>query len=136
MKKPSESNILKAICEEAEVHRRVKEIHMTQLSATFGSRFEKAWESLTKERVKKYVFQPSGRIVWIVVGKKQEYLVMPATDFCSCNDFYFRVMEREVHLCYHLIAQKLAEALKKYDLVQERDELLYSLMEEWKKVTP
>lgn len=136
MKKPSEFNILKAVCEEAEANGRVKEIHMTQLSAAFGSRFEKAWESLKEERVKKYVFEPSGKIVWIVVGKKREYLVMPVADFCSCNDFYFRVMDREVHLCYHLIAQKLAEALKGYDLVEERDELFHSLMEEWKKVTP
>ena len=86
-------------------------------------------------QIKKYIFKPSGRIAWIVIGKEREYLVMPAADFCTCDDFYFRVMDREVHLCYHLIAQKLAEALMWYDLINERDELYTSLMEEWRKVT-
>jgi len=45
-------------------------------------------------------------------------------------------MDKEVHLCYHLIAQKMAEALARYDHVEENDDLYDSLMEEWKKVTP
>ncbi len=60
---------------------------------------------------------------------------MPAAEFCSCDDFYFRVMDGEVHLCYHLIAQKIAAALKQYDEIEENDELYNSLTAEWKKVT-
>jgi predicted nucleic acid-binding Zn finger protein len=45
------------------------------------------------------------------------------------------VMDKQVHLCYHLIAQKLAEALGGYDLVEEEDDLYDSLMEEWRTVT-
>jgi predicted nucleic acid-binding Zn finger protein len=73
--------------------------------------------------------------MWIVVGKSRDYLLLPAADFCSCNDFYFRVMDREVHLCYHLITQKLAEALGWYDTVEEEDKLYDPLMKEWKIVT-
>lgn len=135
MKKP-EIDTLKKICRESKAGGRVTGVHLTQLSAAFGSRFVKAWEAINERRIKKYVFDPSDRIIWIVVGKGREYLIMPAADFCSCNDFYFRVMDREVHLCYHLIAQKLAEALKWYDLIEERDELYNSLLEEWRKVTP
>lgn len=36
----------------------------------------------------------------------------------------------------HLIAQKLAEALDWYDLIEEEDGLYDSLMGEWKRVTP
>jgi len=136
MKKPSEIDILKSICKEAKAEGRVTGPHLAQLSEAFGPRFTKAWETLKDDRVKKYVFKPSGRIVWIVVGKERDYLVMPAADFCTCDDFYFRVMDREVHLCYHLIAQKLAEALDWYDLIEEEDELYDSLMAEWKRVTP
>jgi len=136
MKKPSEIDILKSICKEAKAEGRVTGPHLAQLSEAFSSRFTKAWETLKDDRVKKYVFKPSGRIVWIVVGKERDYLVMPAADFCTCDDFYFRVMDREVHLCYHLIAQKLAEALDWYDLIEEEDELYDSLMAEWKRVTP
>jgi predicted nucleic acid-binding Zn finger protein len=135
MKKTTEIKLLEEICKEARAKGRVTGTHLTQLSIAFGSRFTKAWEALKEERVKKYVFKPSGKVVWIVVGREREYLVMPAADFCSCDDFYFRVMDKEVHLCYHLIAQKMAEALAWYDEVEENDDLYDSLMEEWKKVT-
>lgn len=135
MKKTPEIDTLKKICKEAKSGGLVTGVHLTQLSVAFGSRFTKAWKAINEGRIKKYIFKPSGRIAWIVIGKEREYLVMPAADFCSCADFYFRVMDREVHLCYHLIAQKLAEALMWYDLINERDELYTSLMEEWRKVT-
>jgi len=135
MKKTTEINLLEEVCKEAGAKGRVTGAHLTQLSMAFGSRFTKAWEALKEERVKKYIFKPSGKVVWIVVGRERDYLVMPAADFCSCDDFYFRVMDREVHLCYHLIAQKMAEALAWYDKVEENDDLYDSLMEEWKKVT-
>lgn len=135
MKKTPEIDTLKKICKEAKSGGLITGVHLTQLSVAFGSRFTKAWKAINEGRIKKYIFKPSGRIVWIVIGKEREYLVMPAADFCTCDDFYFRVMDREVHLCYHLIAQKLAEALMWYDLINERDELYTSLMEEWRKVT-
>jgi len=135
MKKPSEIDVLRNVCEEAKADGLVTGAHFAQLSEAFGSRFVKAWETLKDGRVKKYVFKPSGRIVWIVVGKERDYLVMPAAEFCTCDDFYFRVMDREAHLCYHLIAQKLAEALNWYDLIEGEDELYESLMKEWKRVT-
>jgi predicted nucleic acid-binding Zn finger protein len=136
MKKPSEIDMLRKVCEEAKAGGKITGAHFSELSEAFGSRFVKAWETLKDGRVKKYVFKPSGRIVWIVVGKRHDYLVMPAAEFCTCDDFYFRVMDREAHLCYHLIAQKLAEALNWYDLVEGEDELYESLMKEWKRVTP
>ena len=136
MPKPSEIDMLISICKKAEAEGRITGAHLTQLSIAFGPRFTKAWEALKEKRVKKYVFKPSGRIVWIVVGRERDYLIMPLAEFCSCDDFYFRVMDGEVHLCYHLIAQKIAAALKWYDKLEENDELYDSLTEEWKKVTP
>jgi hypothetical protein len=44
-------------------------------------------------------------------------------------------MDREASICYHLIAQKLADNLEEYDLIEEEDRLYDCLMEEWKKVT-
>jgi predicted nucleic acid-binding Zn finger protein len=136
MKIPKEIKVLEKVCKEAKTKEEVTGNHLTQLSEALGSRFTKAWETLKEERVKKYVFSPSGRIVWIVVGREREYQIMPAAGFCSCDDFYFRVMDREAHICYHLIAQKIADALGWYDKVEEEDRLYDCLMEEWKKVTP
>jgi len=58
---------------------------------------------------------------------------MPEAEFCTCDDFYFRVLDKKVHLCYHLIAQKIARALGWYETIEEHDELHDSLMGEWKK---
>ena len=136
MPKPSEVDMLTIICKKAETEGRITGENLTQLSMAFGSRFAKAWEALKEKRVKKYIFKPSGRIVWIVVGRERDYLIMPDAEFCSCDDFYFRAMDKKIHLCYHLIAQKLAEALETYDLLEENDHLYKSLIKEWKKVTP
>jgi len=132
MKTLSETQLLQEICKEIKAKDAVTQVQLTRLSMAFGSRFSRAWEALKDGRVKKYRFEPSGRTVWIVVGKGRDYLVMPAADFCSCDDFYFRVMDKEVHLCYHLIAQKMAEALSQYDVFNEEDELYDRLMDEWK----
>jgi predicted nucleic acid-binding Zn finger protein len=135
MRIPNEIRVLEQVCEEAKTKGKITDSHIAQLSEALGSRFTKAWETINEKRVKKYVFSPSGRIVWIVVGREREYQIMPAAGFCSCDDFYFRVMDREAHICYHLVAQKIAEALELYDNIEEEDRLYDCLMEEWKKVT-
>lgn len=135
MRTPKEIKLLEKVCEETKTTGKLTDNHISQLSDALGSRFTKAWEAVQEERVKKYVFSPSGRIVWIVVGREREYQIMPAAVFCSCDDFYFRVMDREANICYHLIAQKLAEALELYDKIEGEDRLYECLMEEWKKVT-
>lgn len=135
MEEDSEIGKLKAICKEAKAEDKLTGKNLTRLYEIFGQRFTRAFEVLKENRVKKYVFKPSGRTVWIVVGKERDYLLMPEAEFCTCDDFYFRVLDREIHLCYHLIAQKLANILEWYEAVEEHDELYDSLMEEWKKPT-
>ncbi|MGD8506228.1 MAG: hypothetical protein PVF15_06140 [Candidatus Bathyarchaeota archaeon] len=128
--KSSEVEMLKSICNEVRAKGRIVDAHINRLSSAFGQRLKKALEALEERRVKKYVFQPSGRIVWIVVGKKREYLVMPAAEYCTCDDFYFQF--HQGHLCYHIIAQKLAEAINKFDLIEDDDKLFDILIKEWK----
>jgi predicted nucleic acid-binding Zn finger protein len=129
----SELETLQRVCRNLERENRIEATDHQKLLTVFGQRFTRAWEAIADKRVKKYVFKPSNRVVWIVVGKGRDYLIMPAVDFCTCNDFYFRVMNRQIHLCYHLIGQKLAEALKRYDSYEEDDELYDALMNDWKK---
>ena len=128
----SEFNTLKQVCKEAAAEKKIRDADLSKLSAAFGQRFEKALEAVKDRRVKKYVFRPSKRVVWIVVGRERDYLIMPAADFCTCDDFYFRAMDRQIHLCYHLIAQKIAETTESYELYEEEDELYDVFMREWK----
>ena len=136
MEEKTEPDILKSICEKAKEEGKLTGKNLTKLHEVFGERLTRAFEALKENRVKKYIFKPSGRVVWIVVGKKKDYLLMPEAGFCPCDDFYFRVMDGEVHLCYHLIAQKIAVALKWYDEIEESDELYDSLTKEWGEITP
>jgi len=135
MDQNSEIELLGTVCKEAKAEGKLTGKNLTKLYEVFGQRFAKAFEVLKENRVKRYVFRPSGKVVWIVVGKERDYLIMPKAEFCTCDDFYFRVMDKEVHLCYHLIAQKLAEKLDWFEVVEENDETYGSLMSEWKKAT-
>jgi len=130
MKKIPEADLLNNICSVVKLEGQVTEQQATRLNEAFGQRVAKAREALDEGRVKKYLFQPSGRIVWIVVGKQRDYLVMPAIDYCSCYDFFFQ-FDRG-HVCYHIIAQKLAEATGKFDMFEDDDQFYSVLIKEWK----
>ena len=135
MNETSEIETLNAICREAKADGKLSGKSLTDLYELFGQRFTKALNALKENRVKKYVFKPSGRKVWIVIGRERDYLIMPEAEFCTCDDFYFRVLDRKIHLCYHLIAQKIARNLGWYEMLEETDELYKTLMTEWKKAT-
>jgi len=130
MKKLSEADVLEDICKAVKTEGKISDPHVSQLTEAFGQRVNKALEALNEGRIKKYVFQPSGRVVWIVVGKKRDYLVMPAIDYCSCYDFYFQFDHG--HVCYHIIAQKLAEATGTFDQFDDDDQFYNVLIKEWK----
>ena len=127
-----ERKVLEGVCDELRTSREVTRTQWERLRTALGERFNKAWRLVEEGRVKKYVFEPSGRIVWIVVGRESEYQVLPESGYCDCSDFYFRVVDGEAGLCYHLMSQRLADALDSYDDVRESDEFYEQLMTEWR----
>ncbi len=127
-----ERRILESICNAARSARKLTRSQWERLRSSFSDRFEKAWRLVEEGRVKHYIFKPSGRTAWIVVGRSGEYQILPASGYCSCNDFYFRVVNGEAGVCYHLIGQRLAEALGAYDEIREGDEFFDTLMAEWR----
>ncbi len=129
----SEIDVLNSVCRSAKAAGKLSGDDLTKLYEHFGQRFTKALDALTEGRVKKYVFKPSGRIVWIVVGRERDYLIMPEAEFCSCNDFYFRVLDKKVHMCYHLLTQIMAQNLGWFEAIEEKDDSYNMLMNEWKK---
>jgi len=132
MEKASKANMLIGICQAIRAEGAISDTHIGLLETSFGAeRVQKALDALNESRIKKYVFQPSGRIVWIVVGKERDYLVMPAIDYCSCDDFYYQFDHG--HICYHIIAQKLAESLGHFDLFEDDDKFFDVLIREWKQ---
>jgi predicted nucleic acid-binding Zn finger protein len=130
-----ERRILESICDELRSSRELTQAQWDRLRTTLGERFDKAWELVEQHRVKRYRFEPSGRIVWIAVGKQSEYQILPVSGYCDCNDFYFRVVDGEAGFCYHLLGQRLAEVLKAYDEVEEEDEVYDELLAEWRRLS-
>lgn len=51
--------------------------------------------------VKALLFRPSGRRLWIVVGRDSEHWADPELGFCTCKDFYFSTLSGG-DPCYHL----------------------------------
>ncbi|MDE1862384.1 MAG: hypothetical protein KGI33_05680 [Thaumarchaeota archaeon] len=70
--------------------------------------------------VKLHHFEPSGRKVWTVVGKENEHWLEPDLDFCSCEDFYFKIMSTGGE-CYHLKAVQSAKERNKIEIVKFSD---------------
>ncbi len=127
-----ELKLLEDICDEAKREGKLDEEAVEKLREAFGERFDRAWRLVEEGRIKRYVFQPSERTMWIAVGKEKEYLLLPEAAYCSCDDFYYRVVDGEAALCYHLIAQRLAETLERFEEVYEGDEFYDDLMAEWR----
>lgn len=100
----------------------------------FGLRGFEAWQLVKEKRIKKYVFKPSGRVQWVVVGENAEYIIYEKAGYCHCDDFYYSVMNGKAECCKHLIAQRLAENMGIYDVVEEPDENFMKRMDGWRKI--
>ncbi len=98
-----------------------------------SKKLKKAIKAVESLSVKKYIFKPSNRIVWIVVGKEREYFVIPNM-YCQCNEFYINVVvRRKSKTCYHVLAQSIAEKIGKYEVYEVADGDYTRLINEWKK---
>lgn len=91
---------------------------------------QKAEEAVRENRVKLYLFKPSYRALWIVIGKHGRYLVLPDPEYCTCNDFFFRVLSEEKPTCYHILAVKKAIKEENYRTVEKEDKLYGKILRE------
>ena len=124
--------ILERVLDEVRTEKQLSRNNWERLRGIFGYRFDRAWRLVQEKRVNRYTFRPSGRVVWVIVGQGGEYQIYPNAGYCGCDDFYFRVIDGETGLCYHLLGHKLAEALGNYDVVEEEDEAYQLLTGEWR----
>lgn len=112
----------------------ISKSHLVTLYDVFGPRLQRALEILHVKQVVKYVFQPSGRVQWLVEGIESDYMIYDKTPFCSCQDFYVSVINGEAEACKHLIAQKMAEVTGWYRVVTKLDSLFNRLINLAKRV--
>ncbi len=110
----SEDRVLRDVSREIRGTNSLTDEQKQTLSRVFEKRFAQALALVEAGKITKHRFKPSGRTIWLVNGRKGEYQVMPDSMFCTCDDYYFRVMDKKKQLCYHLIAQQIAEGLGKF----------------------
>jgi len=117
----NENRILKGACQEIGRTRIFSDDQKQILTTVFEKRFQQALVLVEAGKVRKYQFSPSGRTVWVVAGRGRDYQVLPDSLFCTCDDYYFRVMEHKKQLCYHIIAQQLSVAMNKQNSIDMTD---------------
>lgn len=120
------------VCRDVRSEGKLSSANRERLLTQFTDRFKNAVDIVKRRRVRRILFKPSGRVIWSVQGRKAEYQVIPDTNFCNCDDYYFRVMDRKRGLCYHIIAQRLAAALDHYEEIRMPDRDYGRVTERWK----
>ena len=99
----------------------------------YGKKFVRALRVVEEKKVEKYHFKPSDSTTWIVKGRARRYLVIPKT-YCTCRSFYQEVViSRESDLCYHLLAQQIAEIRNQHELIESTDTARRKLYVEWRR---
>jgi predicted nucleic acid-binding Zn finger protein len=87
-----------------------------------GNTFKKAVDAVLSGDVKRHVFTSSGRIICTVVGSNGDEFIDPEKPYCSCSNFFFRVMSGKVEYCYHLLGYRIALEARRIDQVTFSDE--------------
>jgi len=75
---------------------------------------------VSNKGVKLHYFEPSKRKIWTVVGKDNEHWLDPDLGYCSCEDYYFKALNKEKE-CYHLKSIKLAKEQNKVEVIKFSD---------------
>jgi predicted nucleic acid-binding Zn finger protein len=127
-----ELTVIETVCGRMASSHKLADSQRARLEEQFGDRFTNALELVEKRKVHRYRFKPSGRTIWAVRGRKGVYQVIPETNFCNCDDYYFRVMDGKRALCYHIIAQKVASALGRYESSDLQDTQYSKITEQWR----
>lgn len=87
-----------------------------------GSKLDRAIDTVLGGGVKESVFLPSHRKIVTVVGRLGDELVDPERPYCSCSNFFFRVLGGREEACYHLLSYKIAAKTGKVNIVEFSDE--------------
>ena len=88
----------------------------------YGTKLDRAIDTVLARGVKESRFLPSGRKVIPVVGRLGDEFIDPEKPYCSCSNFYFRVLGGREETCYHLISYRVAVMTGKVDVTEFSDE--------------
>lgn len=127
-----ELEAIEELCRDIASSGKLTNAQKNKLAEQFGDRFKNALELVEKRKVHRYRFKPSRRTIWSVKGRKGVYQVIPETNFCNCDDYYFRVMDGKKALCYHIIGQKISSALGRFETSDLKDGQYGRITQQWR----
>lgn len=87
-----------------------------------GRKFDRAIDTVLAGGVKENRFVPSGRKILTVIGRLGDEFIDPEKPYCSCSNFFFRVMNGREELCYHLLSYEIASRSGRIEVVKFSDE--------------
>jgi predicted nucleic acid-binding Zn finger protein len=88
----------------------------------YGTKLDRAIDTVLSGGVKESVFRPSGRKIITVVGTLGDEFIDPERPYCSCSNFFFRVLGGREDICYHLLSYRVAAKTGKLDVVEFSDD--------------
>jgi len=104
--------------------KKISAAHIKKLQSLFGDTLFRAIELIDEEGSKfvKNCFCPSNLEIWTVEGTIKTHLIYPWL-YCDCQNFLVDTIyrKRQFFPCKHILAQKIAEALEKYQIVSFED---------------
>ena len=119
MEKSSCREILEAHCNSARMRQEVTKKYLE----VFEQKWDKILECLQGENAYRYVFLPSGLPLWLILGRTDEYLLLPPF-YCSCHDFYFNAVSKKKEICcYHIITQIICQRSDRFTTIYKDDSL-------------
>jgi predicted nucleic acid-binding Zn finger protein len=85
-------------------------------------------DMISSGSVKQMLCIPSGKKLWVVIGKDNEYWTDPELGFCSCKDFYFATLSGGQD-CYHLKSVRKAMQQKRFTTIEFDDSYYVRLLQ-------
>ena len=99
----------------------------------YGKKFVRALRVVEEKKVERYHFKPSDSTTWVVKGRRRQYMVIPQI-YCTCRSFYQDVvMARDTNMCYHMLAQQIADIRSQYESIDSTDTARRKLYVEWRR---
>ncbi len=126
MEKKDCREILEAHCNSARMQQEIKKKYLE----VFEQKWDRISESVQGENAYRYVFLPSGLLFWLILGKTNEYLLLPPY-YCSCHDFYFNAVSKKREICcYHIITQIICQGSSRFITIYKDDGMYLEYLED------